>query len=193
MRHSLTVEGHAFRLRPVELSDAGFIVELRTDPLRNRYIHRGAVDVRAQEDWLEEYFQRPGDYYFVIENRSTREREGTVGIYDLDLEARAAEWGRWIVRSGSLAALESACLVYSAAFDVLDLDSVYCRTILENKPALAFQDSFGVERTRLLPRYFERNGRWMDAVEGRLTRARWMAMRENTMAKAARAAAWSVG
>jgi RimJ/RimL family protein N-acetyltransferase len=79
---------------------------------------------------------------------------------------------------------------------MLDLEHVYCRTILENKSALAFQDSFGVERTRVLPRYFraggERNGRLLDAVEGRLTRARWNTLRENTLAKAARAAAWSL-
>ena len=192
MRHDLTVEGEAFRLRPVELRDAAFIVELRTDPVRNRYIHRSAADVRGQQQWLEQYFRRAGDYYFVIENRGSGEAEGTVGIYDLDLETRTAEWGRWIVRSGSLAALESACLVYSAAFDVLGLESVYCRTILENKAALAFQDSFGVERTRLLPRYFEREGRSLDAVEGRMSRARWGVLRENTLAKAARAAGWSL-
>ena len=191
MRHNLIVEGPAFRLRPVELGDAGFILELRSDPLRNRYIHRGAADLRAQQKWIEQYFHRAGDYYFIIENRLSGDPEGTVGIYDLDPVAQTAEWGRWIVRSGSLAALESACLVYSTAFDMLDLESVYCRTILENKSALAFQDSFGVERTRLLPRYFERNGRRLDAVEGRITRARWRKLRENTLAKAARAAAWS--
>jgi RimJ/RimL family protein N-acetyltransferase len=185
------MEGNAYRLRPVEITDAAFILELRTDPHRNRYIHRGATDLRSQQQWLEQYFRRVGDYYFVIENRGTSQPEGTVGIYDLDPVGGTAEWGRWIVRSGSLAALESACLVYSAAFDLLDLEAVYCRTILENKSALAFQDSFGVERTRILPRHFERNGRWLDAVEGRLTRVRWNSLRETTLAKAARAAAWS--
>jgi RimJ/RimL family protein N-acetyltransferase len=192
LQHELTVEGHAFRLRPAELADAAFILRLRMDPQRNRYIHRGASDLAAQQEWLEQYFTRPDDYYFVIENRATGEPEGTIGIYDVDPEAQTAEWGRWIVRSGSLAALESACLMYSIAFDLLDLEAVYCRTILENKSALAFQDSFGVERTCLLPRYFERKGRFLDAVEGRLTRARWSSLRENTLAKAARAAAWSL-
>ena len=186
------MEGHAFRLRPVEMADAAFILELRTDPHRNRYIHRGAIDLDGQRTWLEQYFERPGDYYFIIDNHATGEPEGTVGIYDLDLADRSAEWGRWIVRAGSLAALESAGLIYSVAFDLLELEAVYCRTILENKSALAFQDAFGVERTRLLPRYFERNGRALDAVEGRITRARWATLRENTLAKAARAAAWAL-
>jgi RimJ/RimL family protein N-acetyltransferase len=187
LRHDLIVEGHGFRLRPVEIEDAAFILNLRSDPARNQYIHRGATDLLSQQEWLEKYFARGGDYYFVIENRATGEAEGTVGIYDVNRAERTAEWGRWIVRAGSLAALESACLMYSAAFDRLDLDSVYCRTILENKAALGFHDSFQVERTLVLPQYFESNGRWLDAVEGQLTRARWLTLPFPRPADAARA------
>jgi RimJ/RimL family protein N-acetyltransferase len=189
----MTVEGPAFRLRPVAIEDARFIHELRTDPERSRYIHRGAADLRGQQEWIENYFARPGDYYFLIENRASGEREGTAGIYNIDAEKRCAEWGRWIVRAGSLAALESACLVYRAGFERLGLKAMVCRTILENASAVAFHDSFGVERVRVLPNYFERDGRSMDAVEGRLSRARWNVLRANTLAKAARAATWVNG
>jgi RimJ/RimL family protein N-acetyltransferase len=192
LRHNLSVEGHAFRLRPVEIGDAAFILELRLDPQSNRYLHRGATNLHGQQTWIEQYFDRLGDYYFVIENRATGAPQGTAGIYNVDAAERTAEWGRWIVRAGSLAALESACMVYTAAFDLLDLEALTCRTILENASAVAFHDSFGVQRIGLLPCYFDCGGRVLDAVEGRLTRARWHALRENTLAKAARAAAWSV-
>lgn len=191
MRHSVTLDGPAFRLRPVRLEDAAFIVELRSDPERGRYLHRGCTDTASQEDWLRGYFKTPGDFYFVIENQTSGFREGTAGIYGLNPVRRDAEWGRWIVRRGSLAALESACLVYRLGFETLGLDSLYCRTIAENTAALAFHDSFGVERLRRLPRYFERDGRHLDAIEGRLTRARWLALREGVEKKAARAAGWS--
>lgn len=188
MQHSLTIDGPAFRLRPVCLQDAAFIVELRSDPERAQYLHRGAADVRSQERWLSEYFETPGDYYFIIENRVTGVREGTVGIYNVGIHSvrREAEWGRWILRRGSRAALESACLIYRLGFETLDLDSIYCRTITENASALAFHDSFGVERVRVLPGYLEREGRALDAVEGRLTRARWLDLRENLEGKAER-------
>lgn len=190
MRHSLEVDGSAFRLRPVGLDDAAFIAELRSDPERARYLHKGAPDPAAQQRWLLEYFKTPGDCYFVIENRASRTREGTAGIYHINAARRDAEWGRWILRRGSLAALESACLVYRTGFELLGLDSIYCRTIAENAAALAFHDSFGVERMRRLPRYFECGGRHLDAIEGCLTRARWLALRESVERKAARAAAW---
>ena len=193
MRHGLAMEGPAFRLRPVRLYDAAFIVQLRSDPERARYLHPGATDVPSQERWLRDYFDRSGDYYFVIEHRATGVREGTAGIYNTDPEAKSAEWGRWILRRGSFAAVESACLVYRLGFEALGLDSMYCRTIVDNASALAFHDSFGVQRAHRLPRYFKHEGRMLDAVEGRLTRKRWMTLRDNLESKAARAAAsWSV-
>jgi RimJ/RimL family protein N-acetyltransferase len=195
MRHSLTIDGPAFRLRPVRREDAAFIAQLRADPERCRYLHRGPPGAHAQEHWLEGYFERTGDYYFLIENRVTETPEGTVGIYNVgwsvegrtDRLQRDAEWGRWILRRGSLAALESACLLYRLGFEMLDLDSIYCRTIIENASALAFHDSFGLERGRVLAGYLH----GLDAMECRLTRAGWNALREGVESKALRAAAWS--
>jgi RimJ/RimL family protein N-acetyltransferase len=183
------MDGHAFRLRPVEMEDAAFILELRADRDRSRYLHRVPNDLPAQRRWLESYFARPADYYFLIENRDTGQREGTAGIYNLD--RIFAEWGRWIVRAGSQAALESACLVYRVGFEVLGLESIYCRTIVENTAAVEFHQSFGLERIRTLPRYFELNGRRLDAVEMRLTRPQWDAIWEKIEGKTARAATWS--
>jgi RimJ/RimL family protein N-acetyltransferase len=194
VRHSLTIDGPAFRLRPVRISDAAFIAALRADPERGRYLHRSLGGAASQREWLETYFARTGDYYFLIENRGTGAPEGTVGIYNASWSIgdggqirRDAEWGRWILRRGSLAALESACLIYRAGFERLDLDSVYCRTIVENASALAFHDSFGMERGRVLPGYLH----GLDAIQCRLTRPSWLALRDGLEAKAVRAAAWT--
>jgi RimJ/RimL family protein N-acetyltransferase len=176
------VDGHVFRLRPVEVEDAAFILELRTDPERSRYLHPVANDLDAQRRWIEFYFERPGDYYFVIENRDTGQREGTAGIYNID--RIFAEWGRWIVRAESRAAIESAGLIYRVGFEVLGLESMYCRTSVENVPAVQFHRSFGLERIRTLPRYLELDGRLVDAVEMRLTRVQWEAIREKVEQKA---------
>jgi hypothetical protein len=53
MRHSIRIEGYAFDLRPVEFSDAPFIVQMRTaDPTRLRYLHPVPPDVERQRAWL---------------------------------------------------------------------------------------------------------------------------------------------
>lgn len=191
MRHAIVMEGWGYRLRPVEAGDARFIHELRADPVRARYLHRGAPGLAAQQRWLQAYFERPDDYYFVIESRGSGKSEGTVGIYNLDQERGWAEWGRWIVRPGSFAAVESACLIYRAGFEVLGLHSMYSRTVTENFPTLSFHDGFGLERTCVLPHFFEREGRWLDAIEHVLTRSRWDEVRGQTERKAARVASWN--
>ena len=106
MRHDLRIVGHRYMLRPVDLGDADFITELRSNPKLNAYIHSTSSRVEDQIAWIERYFERPGDWYFTIVDRASNQREGTVGIYDYDEKAREAEWGRWIVRPGSLAAVE---------------------------------------------------------------------------------------
>jgi RimJ/RimL family protein N-acetyltransferase len=171
------MEGRAFRLRPVALEDAEFILQLRSDPARSRYLHPCAPDLAAQTEWLEKYFDRPGDYYFVIERRDGLEKHGTAGIYRVDFGELTAEWGRWIVQPGSAAALESVTLIYRVAFEVLQLESIYCRTVAENRTAMEIHRRFGLEPVRTLPRYFESDGRRLDAVEARMTGESWRSRR----------------
>lgn len=170
MRHNLKLEGEAFALRPVELDDSDFIVEQRNDPRIQRFINRGARDVGEQQAWLNEYFERPGDYYFMIVDRRTGAREGMVAIYEVDEEQRIAEWGRWVVRPGSLAAVESALLMFRIAFEQLGLEMVYSRTVCDNKAVASFHDSSGVTRARILHDYVTLDGTTYDSVEHHATR-----------------------
>src|SRR3990172_6577622 len=108
MRHEITLAGEAFRLRPLGFADARFVVELRTDPRVSRFINPTSPRVEDQLRWIEQYLARPGDYCFVVERLATGSPEGMLGIYDEDAGRRSAEWGRWVLLPGSLAAAESA-------------------------------------------------------------------------------------
>ena len=67
MQHTLSAEGFGVRLRPVQMEDAAFIVWLRNlDHVRGR-VGDSATDTAGQQAWLEAYFEREGDYYFIIE------------------------------------------------------------------------------------------------------------------------------
>ena len=55
------------RLRPVRLEDAAFIVWLRNLEHAKGRIGDSATDVASQKAWLQKYFDRPNDYYFLIE------------------------------------------------------------------------------------------------------------------------------
>lgn len=140
MDHNISVEGIAYKLRPVGMADCQFIIDLRLqDKERNRYVNPISGELNDQEVWVQAYLEREGDYYFVIENVLTGQPEGLVGIYNIN--DKAAEWGRWVIQKGSLAALESLDLLCQAAFLELGLERLYCQTIQENEPVVSFHNA----------------------------------------------------
>ena len=107
MRHVLHAEGFGVRLRPVQMEDAAFIVWLRNQDYVKGRVGDSAPDVAGQQKWLETYFQREDDFYFIVETVAGTPL-GTNGLYDLSGEP--AEWGRYIIRpevSGGLALCHS--------------------------------------------------------------------------------------
>lgn len=187
MRHDVRLEGPAFRLRPVELSDAPAIVALRRDASRSAFLNETDPSVDAQERWLEAYAARPGDYYWAVERRSDASIEGFLGIYDV--EGDQAEWGRWVLRPGSLAAAESAWLVHEAGFSQLHLRALITHTLVDNRAVVALHARYGVEVLRTVPAYARIGGQELDAVEGRMTRDGWVTSGPVLHSMAERAAA----
>lgn len=176
-------------MRPLELADAAFILKLRLDPNLNRFIHRTSARLADQETWLRRYLGRGGDWYFVVVDKRTGEREGTIGIYDHEEHANVAEWGRWIIRPGSLASIESAILIYRVAFERLGLNALYCRTVAENAAVVSFHDSSGAPRRAHLKAHVEFDGRKLDSVEHFVDQLTWERMKPRLQMIADRLAA----
>jgi RimJ/RimL family protein N-acetyltransferase len=176
MRHDLRLMGHRFALRPVAMSDAAFILTLRNDPQLNRSIHPTSPRVEDQEAWLAAYMDRPGDYYFIVDDPRSAEPVGAISIYEMDEAQRTSEWGRWLIRRDSVAAVESALLMYRAAFELLGLESVYSRTVADNEAVVSFHDSSGAERAGLLKQAVRLGEKQYDVVEHRVTRDHWPTM-----------------
>ena len=175
VKHTLAITGRRFRLRPVALSDAEFIVALRTDPRRSQFIHPISSHLPDQVAWLQRYFDRVGDYYFIIERLDDGRPAGTIGLYDVDAALKAAEWGRWVAQVGSGAGVEGLLLLYRVAFELLELEVVYARTIAANQRALSIHAGYGLTPHRLLPKHVQLGTALHDAVEHRLTRSAWPA------------------
>lgn len=196
MRHEIVTEGFAFRLRPLGVEDAEFVLSLRTDPELSRFINPTSPDVADQIAWTNRYFDKPDDASFIVERINGR-AEGAVSIYDIredpEFGGKTAEWGRWILRRNSPAALECAILVYRTAFGPLGLDSVYCRTVAANEPVVAFHTSLGLETRRALPGYVELRGEVQDSVEQIMTPRRWAELEPNLLKKAERLARKTTG
>lgn len=176
MDHDIHIEGNAFQIRPVCDDDAGFIVALRTAPSLSRFINPGAQTVEAQLSWLDSYYKRPGDYYFILVRQANGLPEGLVSIYDETQDGKSAEWGRWVIHPSSFGATESALLIYRCAFEHLGLERIYCRTLAKNDKAISFHDACGLSSRRELHGYATLGGQVHDAIEHTLYRSDWSAV-----------------
>lgn len=188
MDHSITVTGCYFALRPVRLDDVGFMVSLRTDPELTKFLNPTSNRIEDQKSYLKSYFSRPDDYYFIVQNRQSGTSEGMLGIYDIDHQTQRAEWGRWILKKNSLAAVESVCLVYRAGFEELGLKEMYCRTVARNERVVSFHASCGLTLAKKLPGHVIIDGVTHDSVEQVMSLSDWGSCRPNIEEKARRIA-----
>ncbi len=174
MRHSVQLQGFGVRLRPVQTEDAGFIVWLRNlDHVRGK-IGDSAADIPTQRAWLEEYYERAGDYYFIVETLQGVP-VGTHSLYDL--QGGSAELGRWVIRPGVQAAVPSHMVAFSIAFDVLRLQALRNATVATNISVLSISRRFGFEETSFEPGGRLIGGKPVDMVHFILTAEKWVRTR----------------
>lgn len=178
MRHTVHAEGFGIRLRPVTAEDAAFIVWLRNlDYVKGR-VGDSAPDIAGQQAWLEKYFAREGDYYFIIETPRGMP-VGTYGIYGVN--GGSGESGRWIVRPGVPAAVPSGMVLLDTAFGTLLLHEVHGSTVATNQSVLSVNRKFGFRQTGITPAAQVIGGKAVDLVNFSMLADEWPKARERLM------------
>ena len=152
-------------MRPINNNDAEFTLMLRNDSNLNHYLNKTSNKISDQIAWLENYYKKNDDFYFVIERIKDKRQEGLIALYDIDFKNNTAEWGRWILRTESMAAIESALMIYKFAFEELKLEKIYSRTVSLNKKIVSFHDSCGITSKKVLKDYFELDGKKVNSIE----------------------------
>lgn len=154
------MEAKSIKLRLADPEDAEFILSLRTDPTKNRYLSPVGSDIETQRQWLRAYKARElagSEFYFIIEALPQSTPCGVVRVYGIENDTFT--WGSWITTHDAprKTAIESACLIYSFAFEKLGLSRCYFEVRRENSRVLAFHDRFGAQRTTAddLNQYFD--------------------------------------
>lgn len=145
IRKALKVRGKSLAFRNAAVGDAEFILSLRTDEDRSRYLSYTSPDLRAQQDWLAKYAEASDQAYFIIESLAG-EPFGTVRLYDPKGDSFC--WGSWILKRDrpSWAAMESALMVYSYAVDHLGFHRSHFDVRKGNEKVWTFHERFGAVR-----------------------------------------------
>jgi RimJ/RimL family protein N-acetyltransferase len=133
------VLGKNINLRVATENDAEFILDLRLDPLLNKYIGQTDPSIEKQRSWIKNSFAKTNDFHFIIESKEGKPY-GTIAIYNIDYEKGVAEWGRWVIKPGSFIFIpvESTILAFYFAFTKLGLKKLTGGANNKNKQVVNF-------------------------------------------------------
>lgn len=145
MRHNVFLEGWNCRLRPVRLSDAEYIVDLRNQDFTKGFIHATSASVEMQRKWIEEYFMRDDDYYWIVENKARGRMVGTYGLYNI--VGRMGMPGRMILQpDAELLPAVLPILLREFAFEKLNLERLVGCVVPSNQKVKKFAEMMGSSR-----------------------------------------------
>ena len=137
------------RFRLVDEDDADFILSLRIDPEKNRFISPVENDLDAQKKWITDYKEREKrkkEFYFIIESLDG-EKLGTIRLYDFRGDSFC--WGSWVLKNDApaYAAVESALMIYHIAIYDLGFRQSHTDVRKNNTAVKNFLLQFGAEIT----------------------------------------------
>ncbi len=144
IRKAAQVKGKTLTFRDATVENADFILSLRIDLEKSRYLSTTSSDIHKQQWWLEHYAVADDQAYFIIEFNG--EPIGTVRLYDAQQNSFC--WGSWILKAGSPkhAAIESALMVYAYAVEHLSFQSAHFDVRKGNESVWLFHERFGAHR-----------------------------------------------
>ncbi len=152
-----TVKGKYISIKSVSYEDAPFIVDIRNNEEKNKFLHAVSKDIDAQKEWIRKQIDRKGDYYFIIFDENGQ-RVALASIYDIDEVTGEAEFGRWVSNGNAFQNIETIILIYDLAFEELGVKTIYTRTKVENTQVVNLWKRFGGNR---IGEVFE-NELWVD-------------------------------
>jgi RimJ/RimL family protein N-acetyltransferase len=144
LRKAERVVGKTLAFRDASVADAEFILSLRTDTEKSRFLSAVSGDLADQQAWLNKYALAEDQAYFIIEFQD--KPIGTVRLYDV--QGNSFCWGSWILISSrpSQAAMESALMIYAYAVDHLGFTASHFDVRKGNERVCQFHERFGAQR-----------------------------------------------
>lgn len=132
-------------LRLATPSDAEFILKLRLNKTKNKYLSSVENDLEGQRKWLIKYKEREQkdeEFYYIIQGDNHQDL-GAVRIYDIQNDSFC--WGSWILsdKAPSYAAIESALLIYEIGFYQLGFKKSHFDVRKKNTKVFNFHKKFG--------------------------------------------------
>lgn len=135
----MVLEGKRVDLRPISYEDTDDIVRWRNrNAVRNNFIFREQFTKDIHEKWMKEKVAKKQVYQFIIIEKKTNKKIGSVYLRDVDSANQKCEFGIFIGEEEFLGrglGTEAAKLILHFAFEELRVNKVFLRLLAENQRA----------------------------------------------------------
>ena len=122
-----SIERYGIKLRLVEITDAEFILKLRTDSKLGKHLSETSIVIADQVEWIAAYKQREAlglEYYFVTVGPNG-ERWGTTRLSELD--GLFFELGSWLFDPSAPAGVAIKADIITKEIGFRDLGFDHCK------------------------------------------------------------------
>lgn len=139
------INKYKIKLRPVEVTDADFIIKLRTDSIKSRFISETDSDLEKQELWIKEYKEREehGDEYYFIAVDEENIEFATYRIYGKT--ENSMEIGSFISKpqyDNPINVIKVDIILKSFVFDELNYSKLRFEVRKKNKSVVNYHKKF---------------------------------------------------
>ena len=140
------LEKYGLKTRLVDLNDAEFILSLRTNIERTKYMVTVENNIDIQREWIKEYKEREKDgldYYFIYSNAEDTPI-GLNRVSHIDIINKTAKDSSWITVKGlKYEAIKMLIIRNELVFNSLEIEKCWGEVHKENISAIRIFKLFG--------------------------------------------------
>lgn len=143
---NFSLEKYGLKVRLVNENDADFILSLRTNPNRTKYMLTLDNEIESQKKWIQEYKKREKeglDYYFIYSNAEGKPI-GLNRVSHLDYNVKTAKTSSWIAVEGlKYEPLIMILLGNEIVFNLIEIEATWGELHKNNSSAFKILKLFG--------------------------------------------------
>ncbi len=143
-KKDMNISGKFVNLREITVEDAQFVLSLRCNDKKSKFLHKTEYDISLQEDYIKKYKTLDNEYYFIIENKSHKPL-GTIRIYDITEDSFTG--GSWLMIDGAepWEVIEGESLMKKFGFITLGFNKCVFDVRKENKKVVRYHKLTGAK------------------------------------------------
>lgn len=143
---NFSLDKYGLKVRLINQNDADFILSLRANPHRTKYMITLEYNIKNQIKWIKEYKKREKeglDYYFIYSSIKGK----PIGVNrnsHIDLKTKSAKANSLIAVCGlKYEALKMELIRNEIVFDLLEMDTIWAEVHKRNSKAVRIFKLFG--------------------------------------------------